>query len=80
MHLAAYNNAEKCMEALIQHILHNSKTLTNQQVQMIMMESGSEYDVIQQINRRALLKEWVNQPTLNFVLPSSQQLLNSNTP
>ncbi|CDW90669.1 dhhc zinc finger domain containing protein [Stylonychia lemnae] len=81
IHLAAYNNSEQCLDVLIQHIMNggNKDQLNAQAAQINQYDySNSDQDIIQAINRRALLKNWVNQPTINPEQNPNQNL-NSNT-
>jgi ankyrin repeat protein len=54
IHLSAYNNSDKCLELLIHHLVKGID---------LSQESNSNHDIVAQINKRCLLKEWVNMPT-----------------
>ncbi len=62
MHLAAFNNSDKCVEVLIQAVL-SQKVLISESKSNNTISDNSGYDLLTAINRRSLLKEWVNLPT-----------------
>jgi ankyrin repeat protein len=65
VHLSAYNNSEKCVEVLFQHILKSGKSYNdNNKMSKTGGNNKNDYEVIKAIHKRAILKEWVNQPTL----------------
>mmetsp|Transcript_40416 Transcript_40416/g.38905 ORF Transcript_40416/g.38905 Transcript_40416/m.38905 type:complete len:284 (-) Transcript_40416:64-915(-) len=56
VHLTAYNNTEKCMKVLFQHILGSALNASTK-------SPHDDFEIIHAINRRQILKEWINQPT-----------------
>ena len=46
LHLSAYNNTDRCLELLLQHLLQGNT------VQVNLQNDNSDYDILQKVNRR----------------------------
>jgi len=60
MHLAVYNNSEKCVEVLIRYVLTHVNRGGPKSTVSRDFADHSDYDIIQAMTKRALLKDWIN--------------------
>jgi hypothetical protein len=61
LHLAAYNNSDKCIEVLFNHILHGTTMNdSDNNTPKNKIFKKTDFESIQTTNKKAILKDWIN--------------------